>query len=36
VSELGDGVNCHGCTGKDLDSAVMTMWAESILVMDYC
>jgi hypothetical protein len=26
---------CHSFTGKDLDSAVMTTWAKSILVMDY-
>jgi hypothetical protein len=27
---------CNGYAGKDLDSVVMTTWAESILVMDYC
>jgi hypothetical protein len=26
---------CYNTTRKDLDSAVMTTWAESILVMDY-
>jgi hypothetical protein len=26
---------CHGCAKKDLDSAVMTTWADGILVVDF-
>jgi hypothetical protein len=26
---------CHDCACRDLDSAVMTMWAKGILVVDF-
>jgi hypothetical protein len=36
VNRKGKGeCQCHSCVGKDLDSAVMTMCAESRLVMDH-